>query len=181
MRQVGSAVELQYWKKALMDAQEQLLMKDLIETDIFAGLSNNDLDKIAEICDLRTYQAGELCAIQGKIADELGIVNDGTFEIEIRLEVAPYTQTINICTLTKGNTFAWSALVEPHLLTASVKCVGKGRAFHIKAIDLQRIFIDRPSIERIVMTNLATLMRSRLTDSWVQLTRLVAEMIKQGR
>ncbi len=164
-----------------MDTQEQILIRDLRETDIFAGLSNNDLEQIAESCDLRTYQAGERCVVQGKTADELGIVNEGKFEIEIRLEVAPYTQTLNIATLTKGNAFAWSALVEPHVLTASVRCIGKGRAFHIKASDLQRIFKERPSIEHIVMKNLAAIMSSRLRDSWGQLTRLVAEMVKQGR
>ena len=164
-----------------MDTQEQILIKDLRETDIFAGLSNNDLEQIAEICDLRTYQAGECCAVQGKTADELGIVNEGKFAIEIRLEVTPYTQTLNIATLTKGNAFAWSALVEPHVLTASVRCIGEGRAFHIKASDLQHIFREWPSIERVVMKNLATIVSSRLIDSWGQLTRLVAEMIKRGK
>ena len=164
-----------------MDTQEQILIRDLRETDIFAGLSNHDLEQIAGICDLRTYQAGERCAVQGKTADELGIVNEGKVAVEIRLEVAPYTQTLNIATLTKGNAFAWSALVEPHVLTASVRCIGKARAFHIKASDLQRLFRERPSIEHVVMKHLATIMSSRLRDSWGQLTRLVAEMIKQGR
>ncbi len=40
-----------------MDTQEQILIRDLRETDIFAGLSNNDLEQIAGICSLRTYQA----------------------------------------------------------------------------------------------------------------------------
>jgi glutaminase len=164
-----------------MNTQEQTLIGDLRETDIFAGLSNHDLEQIAEICDLRTYQGGERCAVQGETVEELGIVNEGKFAIEIRLEVAPYTQTLNVATLTKGKTFAWSALVEPHVLTASVICIGKARAFHIKASDLQRIFRERPSIEHVVMKNLAAIMSSRLRDSWGQLTRLVAEMIKQGR
>jgi glutaminase len=164
-----------------MDTQEQLLIRDLRETDIFAGLSNLDLEQMAEICDLRTYQANERCVVRGEAADELGIVNEGKFQIEIPLEVPPYTQTLNVCTLTKGNSFAWSALVERHLLTASVRCLERGRAFHIKTSELQRIFRDRPSVEHVVMRNLATIMSSRLRESWGQLTRLVAEMIKQGK
>lgn len=164
-----------------MDAQVQLLVRDLKETDVFAGLSNHDLEQIAKVCNMRTYQSGECCAVQGKVADELGIVNEGKFAVEIRLEVAPYTQTLNVATLTKGNMFAWSALMEPHVLSASVRCIGQARAYRIKASDLQRIFSERPSIERIVMKNLAKIVSSRLRDSWGQLTRLVAEMIKQGR
>ena len=164
-----------------MNTQEQILIKDLRETDIFAGLSNNALEQIAGICDLRTYQGGECCAVQGETADGLDIVNEGKVAVEIRLEVAPYTQTLNIATLTKGNAFAWSALVEPHVLTASVRCVGKARVFHIKASDLQRMFRERPSIERVVMKNLATIINLRLSECRAQLARLVAEMIKQGK
>ena len=164
-----------------MDTQEQILIRDLGGTDIFAGLSHYDLEQIAKYCSLRNYQAGEHCAVQGKTTDELGIIKEGKVAIEIRLGVAPYTQTLNIATLTRGNTFAWSALVEPHVLDASVRCIGKVEVVYIKASDLQGIFRNWPSIEHVVMKNLVAIMSSRLRDSWGQLTRLVAEMIKQGR
>jgi hypothetical protein len=47
--------------------------------------------------------------------------------------------------------------------------------------DLQRIFKEMPSIERVVMNNLATIISHRLRDTSSQLVRLVAEMIKQVR
>jgi len=160
---------------------EQGLIKDLAETDIFAGLSSYHLEKIAEICTLRIYHAGEHCARQGTVTDELGIVDEGEFVVEIRIEVPPYTQTLNVATLTKGNVFAWSALVEPRVLTASIKCIGESRAYHIKASDLQRIFRESPSVEQVVMKNLAIVVSSRLRDSWRHMARLIAEMIKQAR
>lgn len=164
-----------------MSTQEQTLIRDLRDTDVFAGLSNHDLEQIAKICSLRTYQAGERCAVQGETTDELGIVNEGKVAIETRIEVAPYTHTLTIATLTRGNVFAWSALVEPHILTASARCIGKSQIICVKATDLQRIFKESPSVERVVMKNLATVISSSLRDSWAQLRRLVAEMIKQGR
>ena len=99
----------------------------------------------------------------------------------MRIEVTPYTQTISIATLTRGNVFAWSALVEPHVITASVRSTERAQIICIKASDLRRIFKERPSIERVVMKNLATVISSRLRDSMAQLVRLVAEMIKQGK
>ena len=53
--------------------------------------------------------------------DELHIVNEGKVAIKMRIEITPYTQTLSIATLTRGNVFAWSALVEPHVLTASAR------------------------------------------------------------
>ena len=164
-----------------MDTQKQILIRDLEKADIFAGLSNHHLEQIAEICALRTYRAGEHCAVQSTIADELGIVNEGEFAVEIRIEAPPYTHKLNVANLTKGNAFAWSALVEPRVLTASIRSVGEARAYHIKASDLQRIFRERPSVEQVVMKNLAVIVSSRLRDSWRQLARIVAEMIMQGK
>ncbi len=84
-------------------------------------------------------------------------------------------------TLGKGKTFAWSALVEPHVLTASVKCVEKAQVISIKASDLERVFKERPIIEVVVMKNLAGVISYRLRESRAQLLHLIAEMVKQGK
>ena len=164
-----------------MDTQEQTLIKDLRETDIFAGLGVRELEQIAKACTQHTYKAGQQCAIQGETIDELRIVNGGKVAIELRLEVVPYTQTLSITTLTKGNAFAWSALVGQDVHTVSARCIDSTKIICIKASDLQQIFKERPSIERVVMKNLASVINSQLKDSRTQLVRLVAEMIKQGR
>ena len=167
-------------RQAKVDTKEQLV-KALRGVDIFAGLSNYDLEQIAEICSQRIYHTGELCAVQGETVDELRIVNAGKVAIELRIEVAPYTQTLRITTLTGGNMFAYCSIAEPYLFIASGRCLGEAQIISIKALDLQRIFKERPSIERVMMKNMVTVMCSRLKDSMTQLLCLVAEMIKQGK
>ncbi len=108
-----------------MNTEDQISIKDLQGVDIFAGLSNHDLEQIAKVCSQRIYQPGEQCAVQSEIIYELRIVNGGKVAIEMRIEVTPYTQTLGIATLTRGNVLAWSALVEPHVLTASARCIDK--------------------------------------------------------
>ena len=164
-----------------MKVQERISIQDLRGVDIFAGLADHELEQIAKICSRRSYHAGERCAIQGETADEIGIISEGKVSIEMRIEVAPYTQTLGIHTLTRGNLFAWSALVEPNVLTASARCISEVETIRIKTSDLQRLLRENPAIERIVMKNLATIISFRLRESWTQLTRLIAEMIKQGR
>ena len=161
--------------------EEQVSIKDPLGVDIFAGFSAHDLEQIAKSCIQRTYQAGECCAVQGETANELCIVNGGKVAIELRIEIAPYTQTIGIGTLTRGNVFAWCALLEPHVLTCSARCILRAQIICIKASDLQHIFKERPSLERVVMKNLVTVISSRLTDIEIQLVCLVTEMIKQGK
>lgn len=167
-------------RQARVDTKEQLI-KDLRGVDIFAGLSNYELEQIAGICRQRIYHAGELCAIQGETTDELRIVNAGKVAIELRIEVAPYTQTLRLATLTGGNAFAYCSLREPYEFIASGRCLGEAQIISIKASDLKRIFRERPSIERVMMRDMAAVMCSRLKDSMTQLVCLVAEMIKQGK
>jgi len=150
---------------------------DLRSVDIFIGLDSQDLGKIAEVCSLRNYQDGERCAVQGETIDELRIVNGGKVAIEVRIQVAPSPQTLRIATLTAGNVFAYYSFTEPYVVIASGRCLGQAQIISIKASDLQRIFKEKPSIERVVMKNMATVMASRLRDNLTQLMRLVAEMM----
>jgi len=179
MKDRGGGMERQR-RQAKVDTKEQLV-KALRGIDIFAGLSSYDLEQIAGICSQRIYHAGELCAIQGEATDELHIVNAGKVAIELRIEVAPYTQTLRITTLTGGNAFAYCSLKEPCEFIASGRCLGEAQIISIKRSDLQRIFGESPSIERVMMKNLATVICLRLKDSMTQLLCLVAEMIKQGK
>ena len=165
-----------------MEITERVSSKDLRGTDIFAGLSDDTLEQIASSCKQRLYEVGGYCAVQGEITDHLFIVNGGKVAIEMQIHVAPHTHSVTITTLTKGSLCAWSALVPPHTLTASVKCIEKTPVLiSIAASDLQRIFEKEPSIERTVMKNLAGVISSRCRDSHTQLVRLIVEVIKEGR
>ncbi len=164
-----------------MEAVAQVSIKDLRGVDVFNGISNGGLEKIAKLCKQRVHEAGEYCAVQGEKASELLIVNGGNVASEMRVGAAPCTYTITIATLTKGRVGAWSAVVPPHVLTGSLKCVERAPIIGIAASDLQRVFEEDPSIERIVMKNLAFIIGSRLRESHAQLERLIAEVIKQGK
>ena len=160
---------------------KQVSTKDLRGVDIFAGFSDDSLEQIANFCSHSVCEGGEYCAVQGEKIDQLLIVNGGKVAIEMRIEVAPHSHTVTIATLTKGGVCAWSALVPPNVLTASVKCVERAQIISIRASDLQHIFEERPSLGYTVMKNLAAVISSRLRESCTQLERLVAEVIKQGR
>ncbi len=164
-----------------LQVMERVSNKCLRDTDIFAGLSDYHLEQIAKFCEERVYQTGEHCATQGETIDQLLIVNGGKVAIDMRIEVARRMHTLTIATLTKGRVCAWSALVPPHVLTASIRCIERTPIISIMAPDLQRIFEEEPIIECMVMKNLAGVISLRLRDSRTQLVRLVAELIKQGR
>lgn len=114
-------------------------------------------------------------------SDELQIVKDGKVAIEMRVEVAPSTQTLRIATLTRGGILDFSAFLEPHAPTTSAICLEKVETIYIKSADLGCLFKEKPSIEHKVLKNLVVIMGLRFRASRIQLARLVTEMVKQGK
>lgn len=157
------------------------MIEDLQGVEVFVGLNDIDLEQIRKLCVHKSYTAGEYCGIHDEPADELLIVNSGKVAIEMGIEVPPYTQKLTVATLTKRQVCSWSALVEPYILTASIKCIEPSQIIAIKASDLMLIFQKVPTIEQVVMRNLTKVIASRLKDSHAQFMNLVAEMIKQGK
>jgi hypothetical protein len=163
-----------------METAQRVALADLRIADIFTGLTDDILDEISRFCVQRTYRAGEYPAIQGKHTDQLIIVNGGRVAVEMWVEVPRHSFTATVAALTKGRVCAWSALVPPYVLTASVKCLENTPMITIKDSDLQRIFAAKPVVEAMVMKNLAGIISSRLRDSNTQIARLCAEVIKEG-
>jgi hypothetical protein len=112
------------------------------------------------------------------VSDELQILNEGKVAVEMRVEVAPASQTLRIATLTGRSILDFSAFLEPHTPTTSAVCLEKAETICIKLKNLEDIFRERPSIEYKVMKNLVRVMGSRFRASRIYLARLVAEMVK---
>src|SRR3990172_1931829 len=53
----------------------------LRQAELFEGLSSEELQMIAALCQARTYQAGEIIATQGERGDELFVVTQGFVEV----------------------------------------------------------------------------------------------------
>lgn len=153
---------------------------ELLHVDVLNGLNADDLEGISGLCIFKSYSKGEYCGHANEPADELLIVNKGKVAIEMRIDVPPYNQKLSVAKLSKGQVCAWSALVEPNVLTSSILCVEPSEIIAIKASDMQRLFKKNQNIELVIMKNLTKIIASRLRDSHKQFLNLVVEMIKQG-
>ena len=164
-----------------LKATPSTLIGNLRETDIFAGLSDESLFKIAELCTLDNFDAGELCAIEGEKTEKVLIVNNGKVDINMKVTTGMFTHTLTVATLTRGKICVWAGLIPPHLLTASVKCDEATQIINLTASDLKNLFLENPKIGCAIMENLTVVMNSRLRASQRKLVRLIAELIKQSK
>ena len=152
--------------------------KILKEFELFAGLDDSRLEKIAEYCHERTLEKGALCFSQGNRATEFHLCRSGKIDIVVRIH-EPWGTEVTVHTVKPGEVFGWSALVGPYLFTASAKCVGKVEEIYIKGADMLELFDKDPTAGYVIMRNVSAIMSSRLTESRERLTKAVAVSVNK--
>ncbi|MBI4300370.1 MAG: cyclic nucleotide-binding domain-containing protein [Chloroflexi bacterium] len=114
---------------------------------VFAGLSDQELDKIAPLCHVEEYQADTALLREGERARRLYIVMEGEVAVGKFVDVAsdePLAIEADISH--PGTLVGWSALVDPEILTASAKCVTDSRLLVVEAAALRRALQSDPRI-----------------------------------
>lgn len=131
----------------------------------FAGLPAENLKDIAMISRLRSFEAGEELFMEGASATRLIILVSG--EIDIVYELGDGSKVI-ADTLVAGDPLAWSALLEPHSLTATGIANKAGSLLEIQADELRRMCIENTDLGYVLMKEVAKTLRSRLSAMRVQ-------------
>jgi CRP/FNR family cyclic AMP-dependent transcriptional regulator len=142
----------------------------LKEFGLFDGLDDSELAKVAELCQERTFEEGDICFRQNSNANELHLCRFGKMNIVVSIW-EPWAREVTIYIAKAGEVFGWSALVEPYLYTSSAKCVEKTQEIYIKGSDMKELFDQNPRIGYVVMTNLSATISSRLSETRQKLSR----------
>ncbi len=139
---------------------------------IFERLTDDELDRIAELCRVEVYEAGAVIFEEGGAADYLYLVEEGEVALEMELELRPYASpkqtTIELAT--QGEVFGWSALVKPHTWTLSARCVERAKVIVIKGSDLLDLFESEPHIGHRMTEIVTQIVALRLKDTRQKLT-----------
>ncbi|MFC1958194.1 ATP-binding protein [Chloroflexota bacterium] len=138
----------------------------LRESELFKELTDDELGKIAKLCQEEVYTAGTTIFNEGEVAEELYIVEDGRVVLEMTLRLgsgAGRQGTIDV--ITRGEAFGWSAISESHTLTMSARCIEGTKVIAVDGAELSRLLEDDPYIGYRVMKRLVSLVSSRLRNA----------------
>lgn len=132
----------------------------------FAGVTEQRLIQIANNTEQHPFTAGEELCVEGAVATHFYILFSG--EVEVVYHLGDNRRVI-ADTLLPGHAFGWSALIEPHRLTAS--CVGSkaGECLKIDGKALRQICQEDAECGCRISMELAKLLRDRLGALRVQL------------
>lgn len=136
---------------------------DVLErVGLLRGLTDNQLTKIAPICDSTTFKLNERILAQDEKAEHLYFVIDGNVDIRFDFSNQETSSKFTISTIKPGQSFGWSSLVSPYVYSRSVFCssdtVSAGR---IEADKLRHFFSIDNGAGYIVMSNLARVIAKR--------------------
>ena len=131
-----------------------------------AGASDELLKQVAMLASEKPFDDGEHLFEEGMPARKLQLLESGTVDIVHTLGDG---KTVIVDTLVGGDLMAWSALLEPYVLTATGVGRTAGRVVEIDGEGMRRLCKENPAYGLTMMTEVAKTLRARLEATRVQL------------
>lgn len=146
----------------------------LRQVDIFSGLHEQHLQQIAALSQKQSLPDGAWCFAAGAPATQLFILLQG--RVQLSFDLSRFWDSegyLIIETVEPNQVFGWSALVPPHEMTLSARCVGPCTVLTLPGEGLLALLEQDREMGYLVMRNLAKLIGSRLR---VTRQKLILEM-----
>ena len=149
------------------------MLKDF---QLFEGLDEGELVEVAKLCRERSYEEGSIIFAAGGSAADIFLLKDGEVDIQVEVVVYDLEARASVYTVREGEPFAWSALVPPHMLTASARCRRKSNVITINGKELISILDKNNHAGYVVMQNLSRVISSRLAATMIALRYQIQKM-----
>lgn len=132
------------------------LVSVLRSVELFEGLSPEELKAVAELCQERSYNAGEVITGQGESGNEMFVVCEGFVEVVLSRSLADPAPRAMV-NLGRGQIFGEMALVDHGPRSATVNAVTDGTVLQaIRRKDFSKLCESNHRLGYTVMRNMAS-------------------------
>jgi len=135
----------------------------IASAEIFKGLSQEELEDIAKLCEELILNDGDRILTEGERADHLFILETGSVDLRFELPYRETSKEMTVTTIEPGECFGWSALIPPHKATLSCYSTGKSRVIKVRGDELLDLCYKNNHIGFMIMQKIATVISGRLT------------------
>lgn len=130
-------------------------------SDLFSGMSDDELKKLLPLCREEVYEAGVTIFSEGDPCHTMYIVESGKVILERDLYLGRAKETVTIDVITRGGSLCCSGLIEPHILTATGRTLETTEVVALDTVELRGLFKENPEMGYNTMSNLARIVSSR--------------------
>jgi len=135
----------------------------LRSSEIFQGLTDDELDKLLPLCQEQSHEAGTVMFCEGAQCNYVQTLKSGRVALETELAISrSAAERATIDVLSPGSSFCWSALMEPHILTSSGRCLERIEMIALDGDKLKALLDENPQMGYKVANNLVKVVASRL-------------------
>jgi len=132
----------------------------------FSAMNLDQLQKVAAISNLRAFDDQEILLREGNRARVFCLVHEGSVDVLYHLGDG---REVIAETLSRGDAFGWSAMIEPHILTATCRGNGPGAVIEIEGESLREICEADPNCGFRLQREVSRTLRNRLSSLRVQI------------
>jgi CRP/FNR family cyclic AMP-dependent transcriptional regulator len=137
----------------------------------FANLTEEELKSIAMISEEKSYEANTFIFRERGKAEKLFVLVKGSVDIMVDTDEEGL-QHETVSTLSHGDAFCWSAVVEPYTLTASAFAATPVTMIAIDGAGLRAMFELDCHLGYRILQKAAQVISSRLKDTRIQMLSL---------
>ena len=139
------------------------IIEVLAVSELFKGLSDEELEKVAALSREEVYGAWTVIFTEGSVAENFYILDEGKVALDMSLTPTPGVgRRVTVDTMNRGQSFGWSAVGGTPVYTMSARCLGPVKVIAIDGKRLQSLLDENPYLGYRVMARLAALISSRL-------------------
>lgn len=147
----------------------------LASSDLFKGLSDDELEKLLPLCRVEVYEAGMVIACEGEACRYVQTIESGKVALETNIAIGRTSvESATIDVLSDGSNLCVSALIEPSILTDTGRCLETTRVLALDSEGLRTLFEENPQIGYKVAKNLAKVVSSRLQNTKDTMGRILS-------
>lgn len=143
-------------------------------SNIFEGLSEQMLAKIATISHEQIHQPGESIFTEGDIAQKLYILKEGKVALDANLSTRPGSVkrgTIEI--ILPGEAFGWSAILKSRL-TMGARAISRTETIAVDGEALHFLLAQDTATSAVVMRKVVNIVDSRLAHTRITLAHFLS-------
>jgi len=135
-------------------------------------LDDEQLNRMAEICDRKVFEVGESLCRQGRTQENICLIEDGL--VGIYLELGPMNQR-QLQSASNFEVVGWSALLPPYRCSTTVKAIETTKVLTFVGKKLLALCDKYPEIGYKVNRGLASVIAVRLHHAFAQLMGVTAQ------
>jgi signal transduction histidine kinase len=138
---------------------------------LLAYLDRGDLGELMEICEIETWEEGEVFA-EGDPADKLLLLLLGKVAMDKRIQLGRHgsVRKANVSIVGPGGAVGWSSVVAPYIYTLSCVCLEPCKFIVIEGQQLREFMARNPQAAHRLMSGITELVGTRLSDMTSMLT-----------